>query len=261
MKNFLAIFLLAIIGLTNTMNSQNSKVKITAHRGASGYAPENTSASMKEAINMRADFAELDVQETADGEIVLLHDEKLKRTTESGRNIWEMNYDEVKSLDAGSWYHEKFIGEPLPKLSDVIDLVRGKIKLNIELKINGHERKLADRTVKIVQEKNFSNECFFTSFDYSQIKRVKEIDSTFKVGLIFKKMPDTINVFTADFKVLSVHFALVNEEFVRKARENDKEVHVWTVNDEKEMKRLIRLGVTSIITNYPDKLRKVLDDY
>jgi len=261
MKNILVFFLLTIIGLTNTMNSQNCKVKITAHRGASGYAPENTLASMKEAINMKADIAELDVQETLDGKIVLLHDDLLKRTTGSDKNLWELNYDEVKKLDAGSWYGEKFKGELLPSLADVIDLVRGKIQLNIELKNNGHEKNLEERTVKVVKEKNFSKNCFFTSFDYPKIRRVKEIDPTLKAGLIFKTIPDSFNVFTANMELLSVHFSLVDAEFVKKAKENNKEVHVWTVNDETEMKRLIDLGVTSIITNYPDKLKKVLDEY
>jgi len=261
MKNTLIIFLLTIIGLTNTMNSQNCKVKITAHRGASGYAPENTLASMKEAINMKADIAELDVQETLDGKIVLLHDDLLKRTTDSDKNLWELNYDEVKKLDAGSWYGEKFKGELLPSLADVIDLVRGKMQLNIELKNNGHEKQLVERTVKVVKEKNFSKNCFFTSFDYPKIKKVKEVDPTLKVGLIFKTIPDSFNVFTANMELLSVHYSLVDAGFVKKAKENGKEVHVWTVNDEAEMKRLIDLGVTSIITNYPDKLKKVLDEY
>jgi glycerophosphoryl diester phosphodiesterase len=260
MKNIPVVIFLLMIGMVSTMNSQSSRVKITAHRGASGYAPENTLASMQEAINMKADFAELDVQETADGEIVLLHDDELKRTTGSSKNLWEMNYEDVKSLDAGSWFGEKYKGEPLPRLSDVINLVRGKIKLNIELKNNGHEKELVDRTVKVVQNSNFSNECFFTSFDYPKIRRVKEINPALKVGLIFKRMPDSINVFTADIQLLSVHYSLVDSEFVKKAKENGKEVHVWTVNDEIEMKRLIDLGVTSIITNYPDKLKKVLDE-
>jgi glycerophosphoryl diester phosphodiesterase len=260
MKNILIVFLLVLFGLVNTMNSQNCKVIITAHRGASGYAPENTLASMKEAINMKADFGELDVQETLDGEIVLLHDDELKRTTGSLKNIWEMNYEEVKTLDAGSWFSEKFKGEPLPKLSDVIDSVRGKLKLNIELKNNGHEKKLEERTIKVVKDKNFSGQCIFTSFDYPKIIKVKEIDPTLKVGLIFKRMPDSINVFTANMELLSVHFSLVDSEFMKKAKENGKEVHVWTVNEENEMKRLIGLGVTSIITNYPDKLKKILDE-
>jgi glycerophosphoryl diester phosphodiesterase len=259
-KNLFLSVLLLLMMFGISMPAQVNKVLITAHRGASGHAPENTLSSMNEAINMHADFAELDAQETTDGEIIILHDDDLKRTTGLVKNIWETTYEEIKTLDAGNWFGEKFKNEPLPKLSDVIDFVRGKIKLNIELKTNGHEKMLADRVVKIIQDKHFSKECFFTSFDYSQIKRVKEIDPDFKVGLIFKAMPTDIDVFTVPVEALNIHFSLLNSEFIKKAKENGKEVHVWTVNEESEMKRIIDFGVTSIITNYPDRLKKILDE-
>ncbi|MDR3627650.1 MAG: glycerophosphodiester phosphodiesterase family protein [Ignavibacteriaceae bacterium] len=249
---------LALFCLTGIMFSQNTNIKITAHRGASGTAPENTLSSMQQAINLHADYSELDAQETSDGEIIVLHDGSLKRTTGLDKNIWETSYEEIKKLDAGSWFNEKFKGEPLPKLADIIDLVKGKMMLNIELKTNGHEKKLADRVVKIVKENGFSKECILTSFDINEIKRAKEIDSTLKVGLIFAKMPDTYDVFKANMEVLSVYYPLVDENFVKKAKENGKEVHVWTVDDETEMRRLIKLGVTSILTNFPEKLIKVL---
>lgn len=233
-------------------------ITVTAHRGASGYAPENTIASVREAIKMNADFTEIDVQETNDGAIILLHDKNLKRTTGLDKNIWECSYKEINNLDAGKWFHPQFAGEIIPLLSDVIDFSKGKIKMNIELKSNGHEKMLADRVVKIVQEKNFVGECFYTSFDYSLIKRVKEINPTLKVGLIFKKMPETLDVFNTDMELLSVHYSLVDESFVLRAKSAGKEVHVWTVNEEDEMRRLINLGVTSIITNYPDILKRLL---
>jgi len=250
-------FLFAILFLNTLLFAQNNTT-VTAHRGASGYAPENTIASMKEAINMKADFAELDVQETADGEIVILHDKELKRTAGLNKGIWETTFEETKALDAGSWFDTKFKGEPVPKFADVIDVVRGKIKLNIELKTNGHEKELAERTLKIVKEKKFENDCFFTSFSYSQIKKIKDIDPTLKVGLIFKTIPDTIDVFKGNFEILSVHFSLVTKEFVEMAKSNGKEIHVWTVNEADEMKRVIDLGVNSIITNYPDKAKQLL---
>lgn len=246
---------------SNITIAQNNQVTIMAHRGASGIAPENTLSAIKEAINLNADYAELDVQETADGEIILLHDNGLKRTTGLDKNIWITNYDEIKFLDAGSWFSEKYKGEPIPKFKDVIDLVRGKLKLNIELKTNGHEKQLADRVVKIVKDKNVSKECFFTSFDYAQIKRVKEIDSTLKVGLIFKKMPDTTDVFKLKIEALSVHYSLIDQSFILKASESDKEIFVWTVNDENEMKKFVELNVKGIITNYPDKLKKVINEF
>ena len=259
MKSLLLVFMIAALCIPEKGGFQTSKVLVTAHRGASGYAPENTIASMKTAINMKADYAELDVQETSDGEIILLHDDDLSRTAGCKKNIWETTYDELNMLDAGKWFDEKYKHEPVPKLLDVIDLVRGRMKLNIELKTNGHEKQLAERTVKIVKDADFCDDCCFTSFDYNQIKRVKEIDSSLKCGLIFNVLPTDKDVFKSDFEILSVHYSLVDADFVAKAKTNNKEVHVWTVNDEKEMKRLTQLGVTSIITNYPDKLRLILD--
>jgi|WetSurMetagenome_2_1015567.scaffolds.fasta_scaffold351570_1 glycerophosphoryl diester phosphodiesterase len=257
MDRFFFLTILILFFTTGAINSQNSGILLTAHRGASGYAPENTLSSMSEAIKMKADYSELDAQETSDGEIIVLHDGNLKRTTGLDKNIWETSYEEIKKLDAGSWYNDKFKGEPLPKLSDIIDLVKGKMKLNIELKCNGHQKKLADKVVKIVKEKDFSKECILTSFEINEIKRAKEIDSTLKVGLIFEKMPGAYDVFKANMEVLSVNYLLVDENFVRKAKENGKEIHVWTVDDEAEMRRLIKLGVTSILTNYPEKLKKI----
>jgi glycerophosphoryl diester phosphodiesterase len=246
------IFYLLIMVIS--LNAQNYKVLVTAHRGASGYAPENTLSAVELAIKMKAEYAEIDVQETADGEIVLLHDGSLKRTTGFDKNIWETEYSELDTLDAGSWFSVEYKAERIPSLSQLMDSVRGRIKLNIELKTNGHEKKLAERVVKIIREKNFESECILTSFSYSQIKKVKKIDPGLKTGLIFSKYPLFINIFNNDnFDLLSVHYSLVDEDFMQAANEAGKEVHVWTVNDEKEMKRLINLGVKSIITNYPDK--------
>jgi glycerophosphoryl diester phosphodiesterase len=256
----LIIFALIIIGLADTMHSQNNKVQITAHRGASGHAPENTIASVKEAVRMKADFVEIDVQETADGELVLFHDRDLKRITGLDKNIWETSFDEINSLDAGNWFNVKFKGEPVPTFADFIDFAKGKIKVNIELKTNGYEKLLAEKTVRIAEEKGFTGDCFYTSFSYGQIKRVKEINPAYKVGLIFKTLPEKIDVFSADIELLSAHFSLIDDAFVYKAKTAGKEIHVWTVNDEAEMKRLINLGVTSIITNYPDLLFKVLNE-
>ncbi len=261
MQKLLTLFLIFFMGSVFTINAQSKKVTITAHRGASGHAPENTLVAMKIAKDMNADFCEIDIQETADGKLILLHDGSLKKTTGVEKGIWEVNFDEIKDLDAGSWFDEKYKGEKIPVFSAFLDSLKGKMKLNIELKTNKHEKKLADLAVKIVKEKKFEKECFFTSFAYSQIKRVKELDKTMKVGLIFSKSPKDFDVFTAkDIDLLSVHHSLVNEEFVKKAKENGKEIHVWTVNDEAVMKRLIDLGVTSIITNNPDKLYKLIKE-
>ncbi|MEO8399618.1 MAG: glycerophosphodiester phosphodiesterase family protein [Ignavibacteriaceae bacterium] len=250
-------FGLAIIFLVGCSGSKD--VIVTAHRGASGLAPENTLSSFKAAIKNNADFSELDAQETADGVIIVLHDKDLKRTSGSDGNIWELNYGELKNYEVGSWFEKKFDGEKVPTLQEVINLVKGKMKLNIELKMNGHEKVLAEKVVKIIEENDFIDQCIVTSFNFDEIKTVRRLNKNIKVGYIFSKMPDDIDIFKADCDLLSVNKKLVDEEFVKKAHENGKEVHVWTVNEPDEMKKLITLGVESLITNYPNKLNEILD--
>ncbi|MCP5063387.1 MAG: glycerophosphodiester phosphodiesterase [Ignavibacteriae bacterium] len=241
------------------LQKTNNSITIVAHRGASGYAPENTLTSMKKAIEMNAEMSELDVQETADGEIILLHDGTLKRTTGVDGNIWETNYSDLKGMDVGSWFSDEYKNEPIPTLKEVIDLVKGKMKLNIELKANKHEKMLAERSLKIVTDNNFLDQVVFTSFKFAESDKIRELNPKAKVGYIFSKFPKDVDVFTADIDLLSTYYKIVDAEFIKKAKANGKEVAVWTVNKPEDMKRMIEIGVDQIITNYPDVLRKILD--
>lgn len=246
---------------TNRIKNDNDRIKIVAHRGASGYAPENTLASMKKAIEMKSDMSELDVQETADGEIILLHDKSLKRTTGVDKNIWEMSYAELNGLDAGSWYSADYKNEPIPTLKEVIKLVNGKMKLNIELKANKHEKKLAERSLKIVEDNNFLDQVVFTSFKFDEIRKIRELNKHAKVGYIFGRLPKDVDVFAEDVHILSVNYKTVDEKFMKMANASGKEVAAWTVNKKEDMERMINLGVSEIITNYPDRLAELLNNY
>jgi len=241
------------------METKKKNIIVVAHRGASGYAPENTLSAMKKAIEMKAEMSELDVQETADGEIILLHDNTTKRTGKKDLNIWELNYDDLKDIEVGEWFSEEYKGEPIPTLKEVLDLVRDKMKLNIELKANKHEKMLAERSLKVVTDNNFLDQVIFTSFKFDEVRKIRALNKEAKVGYIFGKLPENVDVFTEDVDLLSAHYKSVDAEFVKKAKSNGKEVHVWTVNEPEDMKRMIELGVEAIITNYPDVLRKVLD--
>jgi len=233
------------------------KILITAHRGASGLAPENTIAAMRKAIEFHADFAELDVQETKDGHIILLHDADLRRTTNDSGLIWEKTLADLKGVDAGAWKASDFIGEPIPLLTTVIDSVNRKMKLNIEIKINGHQQDIERRIVEIIEKKNFIDQCIVTSFNRSSVDKVKDLNPEIKVGLIFSKMPQE-DVYQTRWELLSVHYSLVDRVFIEKAHKADKQVHVWTVDDPDMMKKLIADGVDNIITNRPDILYEVL---
>lgn len=239
--------------------SKKKSVMVVAHRGASGYAPENTLAAMKKGIEMKAEMSELDVQETADGEIIVLHDGSLKRTSGVDKNIWETNYADLKGLDVGSWFSEEYKGEPIPTFQEVIDLVKGKMKINIELKANKHEKMLAERTLKIVEENNFLDQVIFTSFKFDEIRKIRALNKNAKVGYIFSKLPKNVDVFKEDVDLLSAKYKIVDVEFIKKAKIAGMEVAVWTVNKPEDMKRMIEIGVDAIITNYPDVLAKVIE--
>ncbi|MCM1988554.1 glycerophosphodiester phosphodiesterase [Oceanirhabdus seepicola] len=239
---------------------ENTKynVMITAHRGSSNEAPENTLASLKAAIDNGADYAEIDVQETKDGKIVVIHDSNLKRTTGVNKNIWEMELSEIRELDNGSWFSEKFKGEKIPTLEEVLMYTNGRLKLNIEIKKNGHEKNLVNEVVRIIKESNRMDSTVITSLDYNVIQDVEKIDSKIKTGYIMYMAIGNLEQLNVDF--YSMEVSNVNDSFVSKAHKIGREVHVWTVNDEEDMKEMIELGVDNIITDKDKLVRKVLEE-
>lgn len=237
--------------------SDSQDFVIMAHRGASAVAPENTLIAYRKAIEMGADYAELDVRQTRDGAIVLMHDKTVHRTTGVKGFVWDFTLAELKNLDAGSWFGEDFRGEPIPTLQEVVRLAKGRMKLNIEVKISESEPGIAQKVVDIVHAEGFGQDCIITSFDRKTIETFKEIAPEIKTGYIFEK-EYAVDVFEGNWEVLSCQHELVDAEFVRRARKKGKKVYVWTVNEREEMLRLIRLGVDGIITDVPDLLKSVL---
>jgi len=234
---------------------------ITAHRGASGVAPENTMSAYLLAIEMKADYGELDVQETSDDVLILYHDKNYIRTAGDSSNVWEMPYDSITGFDVGSWKSETYAGEPIPLFTDIIDSVNGRMKLNVEIKMNGHEDGLTEHVLKVLQEKNFADQCIITSFNLDAVDKIRALDPSFTVGYIFSKMPEDRDVFAANVDLLSVKNILVTEEFMEQARAANKLVHVWgKVDEPEEMERLYELKIDSPITNYPDRWRTFLSE-
>ncbi|MGI9412878.1 MAG: glycerophosphodiester phosphodiesterase family protein [Hyphomicrobiales bacterium] len=233
-------------------------VKATAHRGSSHAAPENTLSALRRAIEDGADFAEIDVQETADGVIVLLHDTDLKRTAGTNTNIWQASYDEIRGLDAGSWFSSDYAGETIPTLQQAIDEARGRIKLNIELKLNGHDRNLVRSVVRLIGENGFAAHCVVSSLTHSALKEVRALDPELRKGLIVTASIGDITRLDVDF--LSLAHGRATSQMVARARRRGLGVHVWTVNRPDEMQEMIDLGVDNIITDRPDLLRAVIDE-
>lgn len=247
-----AMLVIAGVTATNIADSIDfdDSVTITAHRGSSVKAPENTFSAIKLAIEEGADVCEIDVFEAGDGTIVVIHDKDLKRVTGVTGNVWETSYEELKTMDFGKWFSEEFEGERIPTLAEVIEMARGKIKLNIELKYHGHEKEFEKEVVRLIRDADFVDECFFTSLNYEGLKRAKEIGGNIRAGLIVTA--NVGDVAKLDVDLLSVNASSVSRDFIARARGAGKEVHVWTVNHPANMNTMIHLGVDSIITDVPD---------
>ncbi len=232
------------------------RVEVTAHRGSSSRAPENTLSAIRQAIADQADYAEIDVQETLDGVIVVLHDSDLMRVTGKKLNIWETTIKEVRKLDAGSWFSPEFTEERIPTLEEAIAVARGRIKLNIELKFYNYKQRLTERVVGIIRKENFTEHCIVMSTNYQELLKVKKLDNRIKTGFVFFEAIGSVFDFETDF--FSIFRNKATESFISKAHNREKEVHVWLVNTPEAMEHLIFLGVDNIITDYPEKLVSIL---
>jgi glycerophosphoryl diester phosphodiesterase len=234
-------------------------VKVTAHRGHSLAAPENTLSAVRKAIESGADYAEVDVQQTADGVVVLLHDSDLKRVAGVPRAINEMTYDEVRKLEVGSWFDSSFAGEPVPTLAEVIGLCRGRIKLNIELKFYGPDRRLAGEVARLVREQDFESDSLVTSMNYDALPEAKRVNPHLRTGLIVAFALGDVS--RLEVEALSVRADWLSDELLYAAHRHGQEVHVWTVNEAGPMARLIKRGADNIITDDPDLGIRVRDEW
>ena len=232
-------------------------VTVTAHRGASSVASENTLAAMAAAVDAGADLAELDVRLTRDGQVVLMHDRTIDRTTNGTGDLWDYSLSELREFDAGSWFSEEFAGERIPTLAEVIRFARERLELNIEIKTSREEPTIAAAVVEIIRSEECGDDCLITSFNREIVEEVKRIAPEIRAGLIFGS-DYPADVFDGEWEILSVNHQVVDSTFVTRAKARGKSVHVWTVDDREEMIRLIELGVDGIISNRPALVREVL---
>ncbi len=241
---------------------ENDRMEITSHRGYSAVAPENTIPAFQAAIDCGVTgYAELDVQQTKDGVVVLTHDTNLKRCTGVNVNVTDITYEELKKLDASLGYsgkdREKFAGTPVPTLDEVIKFCKGKIKLNIEIK--GTTPTLVDETVRVIRENGFEGECIISSLQYDALERVKELAPELKCGYIMAMGAGLYyDLPAADF--FSIETMFITPTMISELHTRGKEVHAWTVDTEDDVKKMRRLGVDNVITGRPEETARILDE-
>ena len=225
------------------------KMEITAHRGASVSYPENTMLAFRKAKELRADWIELDVQQTKDRQIVVAHDANLLRVTGINQNIIDLEYAEIEKLDAGSFLNEEFKDAKIPLLKEVVSFAKGnKIRLNIELKPTGREDNFEQNVLDIINEYDYKDGCVITSQVYQVLENVKKIDSSFKTVYVMSIAIGNITELTyAD--AFSVEASNVNQSLVRMVHHDGKEILAWTVNTEEGITKMIDMGVDNIVTD------------
>jgi glycerophosphoryl diester phosphodiesterase len=232
------------------------RADVTAHRGSSAAAPENTMAAVKLAIDEGADWVEIDVQETADGEVVVFHDSDFMKLAGRDLKIWDATMDDLKDIDVGSWFAPEFKDQRVPTLGEVLDACKGRIGVNIELKYYGHDEQLEQRVADIVDAHGMASDVVIMALSVDAVEKMKSIRRDWKVGLLMSVSVGDLENVNADFLAVNASFA--NRAFIRSAQDCNREVYVWTVNDAPTMSAMVGRGVDSLITDKPALAREVL---
>lgn len=232
-------------------------VQITAHRGSSKEAPENTMAAIKQAVYDLADYVEIDVQETADGVVVLGHDSSLRRVAGVNRTIASYTFKELQELDVGAWFSHEFQGEKIPSLEEVMEYCKGKINLNIEIKGAGEDSLLPEKVALLIDKYQMTEQCVVTSSRFTYLTRIKKLDGKIRTGYIISAAYG--NYYSSDdIDLISLQSSFVTERLVEAAHLRGKAVHAWTVNSKSEIERMKMLSVDNIITDYPVLAREII---
>jgi glycerophosphoryl diester phosphodiesterase len=231
-------------------------VEIIAHRGAAGARPENTLASVGKAIEDGADWIEVDVQETADGEVVVIHDSDLMRVGGRNLKIWDAMMNDLAQIDVGSWYSPDYAMERVPTLDSVLSAAKGKAGVVIELKYYAHDDRLEARVAEIVEAAGMADRIKVMSLELPAVRKMKTLRPSWEVGLLLAEGVGDLTRLDVDF--LAVSAGLATTGLLRSANKIERKVYAWTVNDPLEMSGLISMGISGLITDEPALAREVL---
>jgi glycerophosphoryl diester phosphodiesterase len=231
-----------------------------AHRGASQVAPENTHAAFAAALALGVDAIELDCQLSADGELVVIHDETLDRTTSGRGPVAARTWQELATLDAGGWRGEQFRGQRIPRLADVLEQVRGRAALNVEIKSARDLGVIEPRLAALVHDAGAADWVLFSSFHELALRAIRAAAPWAHVGILRSRRPASralalAHTLAAACIVPGRH--LVGRRLVKAAHAAGLGVWVWTVNEPAEMRRLVTMGVDALFSDCPERFDDV----
>ncbi len=233
--------------------------EVVAHRGASAAAPENTLAAVQLAIDSGAHWVEIDVQETADGRIVVIHDSDLKKVGGSALNVRRSTLEQLRTVDIGSWFGPEFADQRIPTLEEVLLLSKDRIRVNIELKYYGGEVALEQRVIDIVEQTGMAGQVVAMSLSYQGVQNLRRLRPDWTVGLLSSVAIGQLAALDVDFLALNGRAA--TRRLIRQAHKHGKQVMVWTVNDAVAMASAIGRGADALITDEPELAVAVLREF
>ncbi len=232
---------------------------IVAHRGYSALAPENTLVALRMALDAGAPACEVDVHLTADDQLVVMHDHTVDRTTDGSGAIRDMAVDELRSLDAGAWKDPKYAGEPVPLLTEVLDLMRDRAHLILEIK----DDRIEEHVAHVLAGECAVPRVTIVSFSYDTCRRMRQILPGLAVLWLIgggERGADELATLALEggLQGLSVHHKIVTEGFFDVLLRRGLSLWAWTVNDDEEARRLAALGIPSITSDDPVALARAL---
>lgn len=243
--------------LYNVNQHLSDEMQIIAHRASATHVPENTLAALDYAILSGAHMAEIDVQQTQDGEIILMHDANLKRTTGLNQKVSEATYSDIQALEAGSWFSPEFDGEPVPTLEEVLQRSKGQITLMIEIKAKDHPVDVARKVIELIEAYDMEKECLIGAMDYRVLQAVKminpKIQTVYITALAYGDYQDL-----EDVDYYSIEASFISLALIDQIHRSGKQIYAWTVNKESTMQSMISMQVDGIVTDDPVLLQNQL---
>lgn len=235
----------------------NDNVEIIAHRGAAGDRPENTMASIRKALDDGADWIEIDVQETADNKVVVVHDSDFMKLSLVDLKVWDATMEDLANIDIGSWFDPEYAKERTPLLYDVLLEAKGRSKVLIELKYYGHDVDLENRVARIVEAADMTANIATMSLKYPAVEKMKTLRPEWRSGVLAATAIGNLAKLDADF--VAVSGASLSQSLIDDVHSEGKDIYVWTINDPLEMSSVMSRGVDGIITDEPALAKTVLE--
>lgn len=266
-----------VFASTKIKKIKKKNFEIIAHKGAAGQAPENTIAAFQKALDLGVDMIELDVRHTKDEEIIVFHDQTLDRTTNGTGDVHDYTLEEIKQLDAGSWFDSKFSDQKVPTLKEVLDLIDGKCKVLIEIKHmdHPHYHDFSEKLIDVIrEEKNGFEWCILQSYENSYLEEAHAYDERVqtKQVIIGEDSAPLIAFYvetrmhlgrsekSEQMKALNPHYTTLSPRRVFRMHARGYKVYAYPVNERDDMIKLLNMGVDGLITDYPEVAKKLRDE-